>query len=248
MSLLWIVREHHLLLVFALQLVISLSLIYFGKNKLSYVTEIVLSISAWVYNQPDFRFEIVLCYLLEYIIFKLFLVLLVFLVRYFAFYVIVAVTHKEKYKLLYKFLKNKKRFLRMQSRIWNRVDYGIRIKKGLPSMVSKRNARTGVYFDKDGFPKFKVIAEVKLERKYWKKDRDVHFYRASKILYERIQKSTRLAKKFSRRDIAEFKQGEVPNKYTWHHHQDKGVLQLVDSDIHSKVRHDGGFSIWGKRQ
>ena len=136
----------------------------------------------------------------------------------------------------------------MQSHIWNKVQYGIRIKKGLPSMVNKRNTRTGIYFDKDGFPKFKAIAEIKLERKYWKKDRETHFYRASKILYEQTQKSLRLRSKFSQHAINTFKQGDIPNKYTWHHHQDKGVLQLVDSDIHAKVRHNGGFSIWGKKE
>ena len=33
----------------------------------------------------------------------------------------------------------------MQSKIWNKVQYGIRIKKGIPAMVNKRNSRTGIY-------------------------------------------------------------------------------------------------------
>ena len=248
MSLLWIVRSHHVLLLLAIHLVTSLGLIYFRKNKLSYFTEVLLLAAAWWFNTPTFKLTVVLCYLAEYILAKFLLVLIVYLAKRFAFYVLVVVSHKQKNKLLYKLLIKRKHFLRMQSHIWNKVQYGIRIKKGLPSMVNKRNARTGIYFDKDGFPKFKAIAEIQLERKYWKKDRDAHFYRASKLLYQKIQKSSRLAKKFSRRDIAEFKNGECPSKYTWHHHQDKGVLQLVDSDIHSKVRHNGGFSIWGKKE
>lgn len=247
MSLLWIVREQHLLLLLALHIVTSLGLIYYSKNKFSYVTEILLTVAAFWYNQLPFEAEIVLCYLAEYLLAKVFLVLIVYLAKRFSFYVMVVITHKEKHKRLHKFLIKKKRFLRIQSRIWNKVQYGIRIKKGMPSMVNRKNSRTGIYFDKDGFPKFKSIAEVKLERKYWKKDREIHFYRASRILYERIQKSSRLAKKFTKRDISEFKQGKLPSKYTWHHHQDKGVLQLVDYDIHSKVRHNGGFSIWGKK-
>ena len=118
----------------------------------------------------------------------------------------------------------------------------------MPSMVNKRNTRAGVSFDKDGFPKFKPIAEIILERKYWKKDRDAHFYRANKLLFKKIEKSSRLAKKFTKREISDFKQGNTPSKYTWHHHQDKGVLQLVDYNIHSKVRHNGGFSIWGPKE
>ena len=247
MSLLWIVREHHLLLLLALQIVISLGLIYFRKNKISYFTEVLL-VSAWWFINPTYKLSVIVCFIAEYLLVKILLVLIVYLAKRFAFYVMVVITHKEKYRKLYKFLKKKKRFLKMQSHIWNKVQYGIRIKKGIPAMVNKRNSRTGIYFDKDGSPKFKVIEEVKLERKYWKKDRDVHFYRASKILYQEIQRSSRKAKKFSRRDISIFKNGDVPSKYTWHHHQDKGVLQLVDSDIHAKVRHDGGFSIWGKKE
>jgi RHS repeat-associated protein len=36
---------------------------------------------------------------------------------------------------------------------------------------------------------------------------------------------------------------ETPKGYTWHHHQEKGRMQLVDSDIHSKTGHTGGFSM-----
>lgn len=248
MSLLWIVREHHLLLLLALHLVSSLSLIYFRKNKLSYITEILLLAAAYWYHTPTFSLEVAACYIIEYLLAKILLVLIVYLAKRFAFYIMVVISHKNKYNLLYKFLIKKKRFIRFQSRIWNRIDYGIRIKKGMPSMVNKRNSRTGISFDKDGFPKFKPIAEVKIERKYWRKDREAHFYRASKILYEQIQKSSRLKKKFSQRAISTFKRGDLPSKYSWHHHQDRGVMQLVDSEIHSKVRHNGGYSIWGKKE
>ena len=248
MSLLWIVRDQHLLLLLALHLVTSLGFIYFRKNELSYVAEILLIATALWFNRPLFSIEILICYLSEYILAKILLILIVYIAKRISFNVLVIITHKEKHKHLCKFLIKRKRFLKVQSHIWNKVQYGIRIKKGMPSMVNRRNSRTGVPFDSDGFPKFKAIAEVKLERRYWKKDRDVHFYRASKILYERIQKSSRLSKKFSRKAINTFKHGELPSKYTWHHHQDKGVLQLVDYDTHSKVRHNGGFSIWGKKE
>jgi hypothetical protein len=36
---------------------------------------------------------------------------------------------------------------------------------------------------------------------------------------------------------------ETPKGYTWHHHQEKGRMQLVNSEIHSKTGHTGGFSI-----
>ena len=244
MSLLWIVRSQHLLLLLIAQLVTSLLLIYYCKNKISYITEIILVIGDILCNKPAFKISTALYYLAEYALMKFFLVLIILLAKRFAFYVLVVISHKRK--RFHKFFITKRRFLKVQSRIWNKVKYGIRIKKGIPSMAGKKNECTGIYFDQDGFPKFKEIAKVKLARKYWRKDREVHFYHASKILYERIQKSSKLAKKFTKKEILEFKKGDLPDKYTWHHHQDKGVLQLVDRKIHAEVRHNGGFSIWGK--
>ena len=244
MSLLWIVREQNLLLLFIAHLVISLLLIYYGKNKLSYISEIALSFGMFVYQQAMIKADVILCYVLEYVFMKFLLVVIVYLAKRFAFYVLVVITHNKK--RFHKMFIKKKRFLRVQSRIWNKVNYGIRIKKGIPSMVNKKNLKTGVYFDKDGFPKFKAIVTIQLDRKDWKKSREVHFNRASKLLYQKIQKSSSLARKFTRREISEFKSGEVPSKYTWHHHQDKGVLQLVEYEIHSDVKHRGGFSIWGE--
>ena len=34
----------------------------------------------------------------------------------------------------------------------------------------------------------------------------------------------------------------TPDGYTWHHHQDPGLMQLVDRDIHRQTGHTGGFS------
>lgn len=245
MSLLWIVRDQHLLLLLVAHFVTSLCLIYYGKNKLSYFTELLLIAGAIWYHQPTLDLPHTLCYLAEYILLKFLLVLTIYIAKRFAFFILVIITHKEKYKKSYKFLVKKKRFLRFQSRVWNKVKYGIRIKKGIPSMVSKKHKPTGISFDKDGFPKFKAIAEIKLSRKYWKKDRSVHFYQASRLLYQKIQKSSRLANKFTKREINLFKEGDLPDKYTWHHHQDKGILQLVERNIHADVRHNGGYSIWG---
>jgi RHS repeat-associated protein len=36
---------------------------------------------------------------------------------------------------------------------------------------------------------------------------------------------------------------ETPEGYTWHHHQDRGRMQLVETDAHAKTGHTGGFSI-----
>ncbi|SHO58017.1 HNH endonuclease [Vibrio quintilis] len=36
-----------------------------------------------------------------------------------------------------------------------------------------------------------------------------------------------------------------PAGYTWHHHKDRGKMQLIDRDVHASFSHKGGYSIWG---
>ena len=38
----------------------------------------------------------------------------------------------------------------------------------------------------------------------------------------------------------------TPKHFTWHHHQDLGVMQLVRTDVHKLSPHTGGVSIWEK--
>lgn len=244
MSLLWIVREQHLLLLLIAQIFTSLFFIYHCKNKISFVTEILLLLGFAWYNKPTLNPLTIFCYIAEYILMKLLLLLIVWLAKYFSFYVMVVISHKRK--KLHKFFIKKRWFLKIQAKIWNKVNYGIKVKKGIPAMVGRKHVSTGVRFDKDGFPKFKEIAKIKLARKYWKKERSTHFYQASKELYKKIKKNSRLASKFTKKEIQLFKEGDLPDKYTWHHHQKKGILELVNREIHAKVRHIGGFDIWGK--
>lgn len=39
--------------------------------------------------------------------------------------------------------------------------------------------------------------------------------------------------------------GYSPPGYTWHHHKDRGRLQLIDRDVHAAFPHVGGEAIWG---
>ena len=38
-----------------------------------------------------------------------------------------------------------------------------------------------------------------------------------------------------------------PAPDTWHHHKDKGRMQLIDASGSRHVPHNGGHSTWGKR-
>ena len=50
---------------------------------------------------------------------------------------------------------------------------------------------------------------------------------------------------FTDRQMEQIRSHETPEGYTWHHHQEVGRMQLVDSRIHEANRHDGGFVLWG---
>lgn len=39
--------------------------------------------------------------------------------------------------------------------------------------------------------------------------------------------------------------GITPEGYTWHHSEQPGVLQLVNSDVHANTGHTGGRELWG---
>ena len=36
---------------------------------------------------------------------------------------------------------------------------------------------------------------------------------------------------------------QTPSGYVWHHHQDKGLMQLVEEGVHRQTGHTSGFSL-----
>ncbi|MDQ0860820.1 T7SS effector LXG polymorphic toxin [Bacillus sp. V2I10] len=107
---------------------------------------------------------------------------------------------------------------------------------------------TKVPYDKDGFPIFEVKYTLYLDKKDFKKDRTPQFKILNKQLYNQVTNDPNLIKelKLDEDDLIDLKAGKTPEKYTWHHHQKPGRMELVDSEIHSKTGHTGGQKIWGK--
>lgn len=220
------------------QIILSINLIVRKKNRWAIFTEIISSLILFyalnccsIEVQNNFWINLGIT-LLEYIFVKVFLVIFMLIARYYCFYRVRALCQKKKKISSQKFI-----------RAINKVEYWPRLKLGLPGKANKINEKTKVRFDSKGFPKFKVYYTVKLKRKYWKESRKRHFYMANKILYKDYSAVKKL--KLSKSQIKELKQYETPSRYTWHHHQDAGILQLVDSEIHEKTGHHGGYSIWG---
>ena len=117
---------------------------------------------------------------------------------------------------------------------------------GRLELANKSHPKTGIKFDQEGFPIFDSFGDMYLEPEDYLKSRGTHFDRASKDLYQQIMANDELASRFTQEEIELFKKGSVPKRFTWHHHQKPGLMQLVDRRIHRQTGHIGGYSIWGK--
>lgn len=238
------------LIIFILQVFLSVICISRKRKILSYIVEIlipciVIFIELKVMRNEFNIYEIPV-YILTYVLAKIIILLIIQLLKLLSFKITSDCAKNKKKVAFYLKVLGRKHFLKFIKRFRN-LKYGPSLKLGTPAMVNKVHKTTGVKFDKKGFPIFKSHFTVKLERKYHKASREVHFYQAGRILYNKAMKNKSFAKKFTKYELKVFSKGEVPQRFTWHHHQDKGVLQLVDYNIHFKVNHVGGFSIWGEK-
>ncbi|MPQ25071.1 T7SS effector LXG polymorphic toxin [Bacillus paralicheniformis] len=107
---------------------------------------------------------------------------------------------------------------------------------------------TGVPYDKDGFPIFKVKHTLLLDKADYKKTRTAQFSILNKKLSKQIKENPIIQKDLGLTDkeVLMLQAGFTPKKYTWHHHQIPGRMELVDSEIHAKTGHTGGQKIWGR--
>ncbi|WP_338635032.1 HNH endonuclease [Spirobacillus cienkowskii] len=71
-----------------------------------------------------------------------------------------------------------------------------------------------------------------------------HFKMATEELKRQIEADPILKSKFTKQELIDIENGNRNiGAYTWHHHQDLGRMQLVESDVHEKVAHVGAKSL-----
>lgn len=95
------------------------------------------------------------------------------------------------------------------------------------------------------FPVFDSKFEAHLPDELLKATDKAQFAECNKQLSKAIENDPKLKEKFSAEQIEQIKNGDTPDGYTWHHNEEKGKMELVDSKIHNDTRHTGGKSIWG---
>lgn len=125
------------------------------------------------------------------------------------------------------------------------------------SLEGDRHPITGVPFerrtvqDNEGndvtgvFPVFDSEYDSYLPENLYQSTDKEQFSDCNKQLKDAIENDPEFAKKFSSEQLEQIKNFDTPDGYTWHHNEETGKMQLVDSDIHAKTGHTGGKTIWG---
>lgn len=145
----------------------------------------------------------------------------------------------------------------------NKIDEAketIKIKCNNEDLAGKKHPETGVPFVKKTFwingqkyegvfPVFKSEFTTHLPQELYKASDLDQFKYCNQQLQKRIERDPEFAKKFNSKQLEQIKNGEPRiSGLTWHHNESKGVIQLVDSNTHSRTSHTGGKAIWGGGQ
>lgn len=97
------------------------------------------------------------------------------------------------------------------------------------------------------FPRFDSIVDIELPKDLYKAD----FYSQQKECMEQLQSKlknpfSKLREEFTEEQIEDIMNGILPDGFTWHHNEQEGLMQLVDTVVHTQTSHTGGMSIWGR--
>lgn len=94
------------------------------------------------------------------------------------------------------------------------------------------------------FPEFESQYDVKLPKEYHKKTDKEQFEQCNYTVSDAAEKDRDLKKRF-KEELFDCEEGVTPYGYTWHHTENPGEFQLVESYTHNQTGHTGGRSIWG---
>lgn len=94
-------------------------------------------------------------------------------------------------------------------------------------------------------PEFPAAFECKIDPEKWKSgDREI-FKDCTEQLKNYLEEHPEMKEKFNEQQLEQIKNGEPYIKgYTWHHSEESGKMQLVETNIHARTGHTGGNSIW----
>lgn len=124
-------------------------------------------------------------------------------------------------------------------------------------LCGKTHPETGVPYERDlvelrdgtlregVFPEFPAIHETELPEELHKASDYKQKEHLNKELAREIENNPELREKFDERQLEQIANGDTPEGYVCHHHQEVGRMQVVNAEIHAKSGHTGGKEIWG---
>lgn len=95
------------------------------------------------------------------------------------------------------------------------------------------------------FPIFDSVFDAEIPFEHYESSDYTHAKIANDQLATAINQSTSLTGQFNAMQLEQIYDGETPDGYTWHHHEEIGKIQLVETEPHDQSGHTGGRSIWG---
>ena len=107
--------------------------------------------------------------------------------------------------------------------------------------VRLANGRS-VRFDNNGFPVFNRRFQMTIANSELRASRAVHKNRAINSLRDAVQRGTSTG--WTNAERAMILNRQTPPDWRWHHHQNRGRMELVHRLDHA-ASHMGGFAIWG---
>lgn len=114
--------------------------------------------------------------------------------------------------------------------------------------AGERHDESGVVFDRRGFPVFDDVAafDTRIPASTTKvRDRQVHMRAATRQLREAVEAGQVAKGTFTEKALADIQAGKAQiDGWRWHHHQERGRMQLVPADVHDNTGHTGGFETW----
>ena len=109
--------------------------------------------------------------------------------------------------------------------------------------AGRKHPDSGVVFDHKGFPIFDDMAkyDTRLDQKaFYATDRIGQMRMATRDLREKINSGKISRSQFSPEQLKAIPSGRSKIlRLTWHHHQDRGRMQLVRERYHNKAKHIG---------
>ncbi|WP_323975583.1 HNH endonuclease [Aeromonas hydrophila] len=95
------------------------------------------------------------------------------------------------------------------------------------------------------FPQFNSTIDLQLPEQLIQARDSVQAEYANEVLKQKIDNVPEFAKQFSDEQLEQIENGETPDGYTWHHSEEYGGMQLINTEEHQNNRHTGGKAIWG---